>query len=82
MNFDQDIMERDGFGEYTEMSTSKVINGCTVLFVGHDWSLPCTQIPQFWLGYLGDPSDSGKIHNDVRQRYDSGDQEVIRSVMC
>lgn len=35
------------------------------------------QLPSFWLAYLADPSDSGKIHSNVRQRYDAGDQDVI-----
>eukprot|EP01135_Chromosphaera_perkinsii_P000692 Nk52_evm4s150 gene=Nk52_evmTU4s150 len=34
-------------------------------------------LPQLWLAYVADPSDSGKIHNNVRFRFDSGDQEVI-----
>lgn len=34
-------------------------------------------IPQFYLAYLADPSDSGKIHNNVRQRFDKGDEEAI-----
>ena len=28
---------------------------------------------QFWLAYLADPSDSGKIHNDVKIRWLNGD---------
>ncbi|KAL4647541.1 glucuronokinase 1-like isoform X1 [Arapaima gigas] len=26
-------------------------------------------LPSFWLAYLGDPSDSGRIHSNVRQRW-------------
>uniref|UniRef100_A0A8C9QRX5 Glucuronokinase with putative uridyl pyrophosphorylase n=1 Tax=Scleropages formosus TaxID=113540 RepID=A0A8C9QRX5_SCLFO len=26
-------------------------------------------LPTFWLAYLGDPSDSGRIHSNVRQRW-------------
>ncbi len=37
-----------------------------------------TKLPKFWLAYLADPSDSGKIHSDVRTRFDNGDQEVIQ----
>ena len=33
--------------------------------------------PEFYLAYLADPSDSGKAHNDVRNRFDAGDAEVI-----
>lgn len=32
--------------------------------------------PEFYLAYLADPSDSGKAHNDVRNRFDAGDAEV------
>eukprot|EP00911_Craspedida_sp_UC1_P002995 UC1_evm5s2186 len=34
-------------------------------------------LPAFWLAYLADPSDSGKIHSNVRARYDAGDVEVV-----
>ena len=34
------------------------------------------QLPALFLAYLADPSDSGKIHNDVRRRYDAGDKDV------
>eukprot|EP00055_Hartaetosiga_balthica_P007028 m.23628 g.23628 ORF g.23628 m.23628 type:complete len:624 (-) comp5565_c0_seq1:37-1908(-) len=33
--------------------------------------------PQFWLAYLSDPSDSGKIHSDIRRRFDNGDDAVV-----
>ena len=33
-----------------------------------------------WLAYLSDPSDSGKIHNNVRERFDQGEDTVIRLV--
>ena len=39
--------------------------------------LPIELAPPLWLAYLADPSDSGKIHNDVRQRYDAGDAAVV-----
>lgn len=29
-------------------------------------------LPLFWLAYLSDPSDSGRIHGNVRQRWLSG----------
>lgn len=41
----------------------------------------CVQLPGLWLAYLADPSDSGKIHSNVRQRYDSGDEAVIEYVV-
>uniref|UniRef100_A0A4W3HD59 Glucuronokinase with putative uridyl pyrophosphorylase n=1 Tax=Callorhinchus milii TaxID=7868 RepID=A0A4W3HD59_CALMI len=34
--------------------------------------------PQFWLAYLGDPSDSGKIHSNVRQRWLNGYGNCLR----
>ncbi|KAG9482398.1 hypothetical protein GDO78_011210 [Eleutherodactylus coqui] len=36
--------------------------------------------PPFWLAYLRDPSDSGLIHNNVRQRWLNGDPEVIEAM--
>jgi glucuronokinase len=33
--------------------------------------------PLLWLSYSPDPSDSGKIHNDVKQRWLRGDEEVV-----
>ena len=37
-------------------------------------------LPKFFLAYIGDPSDSGKIHNDVFARWKSGDPEVLDAV--
>jgi hypothetical protein len=34
------------------------------------------ELPLLFLAYLGIPSDSGKIHSDVRQRFDDGEFEV------
>ena len=34
-------------------------------------------LPPLWLAYLADPSDSGKAHNDVRKRFDAGDEEAV-----
>lgn len=31
-----------------------------------------SELPPFWLAYLSDPSDSGRIHSNVRQRWLSG----------
>uniref|UniRef100_A0A3Q2CA97 Glucuronokinase with putative uridyl pyrophosphorylase n=1 Tax=Cyprinodon variegatus TaxID=28743 RepID=A0A3Q2CA97_CYPVA len=28
-----------------------------------------SDLPQFWLAYLSDPSDSGRIHSNIRQRW-------------
>ena len=37
-------------------------------------------LPKFFLAYIGDPSDSGKIHNTVFARWQSGDPEVLEAV--
>ncbi|XP_071806247.1 uncharacterized protein [Asterias amurensis] len=34
-------------------------------------------VPPLWLAYIRNPSDSGKIHSNIRQRFDSGDAEVV-----
>lgn len=33
-------------------------------------------LPPFWLAYLSDPSDSGRIHSNIRQRWLSGASHV------
>eukprot|EP00117_Sycon_ciliatum_P030521 scpid52093/ scgid24033/ Glucuronokinase 1 len=40
-------------------------------------NLPMKSIPQFWLAYQNDPSDSGKIHSDVKLRWDKNDEDVL-----
>lgn len=37
-------------------------------------------LPNFWLAYMGDPSDSGKIHSNVRQRWLNGDSDVGKAM--
>lgn len=61
MNFARDLMERQGHGEYVELPMSCVPQGPNGLF----------------LAYLGDPSDSGKMHTDIGRRFEQGDQEVL-----
>jgi len=39
--------------------------------------LPTANLPFLWLAYLSDPSNSGKIHSDVKARWKNGDQVVI-----
>ncbi|XP_023931055.1 glucuronokinase 1-like, partial [Lingula anatina] len=34
-------------------------------------------LPSFWLAYIADPSDSGKIHSNIKERWNAGDSEVI-----
>lgn len=43
-------------------------------------SIPTHNLPKFWLAYLSNPSDSGRIHNDVRKRYDLGETEVLEAM--
>ncbi|XP_056139075.1 glucuronokinase with putative uridyl pyrophosphorylase [Lampris incognitus] len=40
-------------------------------------SLDMSSLPTFWLGYLSDPSDSGRIHSNVRQRWLNGEPVVV-----
>lgn len=37
-------------------------------------------LPLFWLAYLSDPSDSGRIHSNIRQRWLSGTYLRLREV--
>lgn len=39
-------------------------------------SLSTEHLPTFFLAYLTDPSDSGKIHSNVYERWSHGDEEV------
>ena len=39
--------------------------------------LNCEDLPKFFLVYLTDPSDSGRIHSNVYERWTKGDSEVI-----
>ena len=38
--------------------------------------LNCEDLPKFFLVYLTDPSDSGRIHSNVYERWTKGDSEV------
>ena len=38
------------------------------------------ELPQFFLVYLPDPSDSGKIHNNVKTRWLNGDADIIAAM--
>lgn len=37
-------------------------------------------IPEFFLAYSPNPSDSGRIHSNVKQRWLSGDDEIIQGM--
>ena len=39
--------------------------------------LPVSNLPRLWLAYLGDPSNSGKIHSDVKQRWKAGETRIV-----
>ncbi|XP_067220573.1 glucuronokinase with putative uridyl pyrophosphorylase isoform X2 [Chanodichthys erythropterus] len=43
--------------------------------------LDMNDLPLFWLAYLGDPSDSGRIHSNVRQRWLNGDSAVVEAMI-
>ncbi|KAG9265417.1 glucuronokinase 1-like [Astyanax mexicanus] len=42
--------------------------------------LDMSSLPAFWLAYLGDPSDSGRIHSNVRQRWLNGESDVVEAM--
>ncbi|XP_017289322.1 glucuronokinase with putative uridyl pyrophosphorylase isoform X2 [Kryptolebias marmoratus] len=47
---------------------------------GNYVSMDMSNLPPFWLAYLRDPSDSGRIHSNIRQRWLSGEQMVIEAM--
>ena len=42
--------------------------------------LKVENLPKFFLAYLTDPSDSGRIHSDVYAKWSKGDQDVIEGM--
>lgn len=40
-------------------------------------NLPVQDLPSFFICYSSNGSDSGRIHSDVRKRFDQGDSEVV-----
>jgi glucuronokinase len=42
--------------------------------------LPADKLPPLWLAYLSDPSDSGKIHSNIKQRWLQKDKEVLEAM--
>lgn len=42
--------------------------------------LDMRDLPMFWLAYLSDPSDSGRIHSNVRQRWLNGEPAVVEAM--
>ncbi|XP_051934889.1 glucuronokinase with putative uridyl pyrophosphorylase isoform X2 [Hippocampus zosterae] len=47
---------------------------------GNYISMDMSGLPLFWLAYLSDPSDSGRIHNNIRQRWLNGDTLVVEAM--
>ncbi|XP_078585263.1 uncharacterized protein LOC144867260 [Branchiostoma floridae x Branchiostoma japonicum] len=45
----------------------------------YEW-LDLSRAPPLWLAYLSDPSDSGRFHSNVRQRFNNGDKEVLEAM--
>jgi len=62
MDFNAEYMEANGHGSYERLSDDVFQWFCT--------------LPIF-IAYEADPSDSGKIHHNVRQRWDAKDPEVL-----
>jgi len=65
MDFDAAIMEERGHGKYERMPRRHF-----------EW---LSSLPLF-LAYESDPSDSGKIHSNIRARWDAKDPEVLQAM--
>ncbi|CAJ1457786.1 unnamed protein product, partial [Effrenium voratum] len=65
MDFDAKHMKEHGYGQYERLPRASF-----------EWlaSLP------FFIAYEADPSDSGKIHSNIRARWDAGDEEVLTAM--
>jgi glucuronokinase len=61
MDFDKDHLATHGCGRYERIPSAALSKFCPLLF----------------LAYQHDPSDSGKIHSDVKQRWLNGEKEVV-----
>jgi len=42
--------------------------------------IPLSSLPPLFLAYAADPSDSGRIHAPIKQRWLAGDQEVVKAM--
>eukprot|EP00927_Polykrikos_kofoidii_P042980 TRINITY_DN37037_c0_g2_i1.p1 TRINITY_DN37037_c0_g2~~TRINITY_DN37037_c0_g2_i1.p1 ORF type:complete len:645 (+),score=77.34 TRINITY_DN37037_c0_g2_i1:124-2058(+) len=42
--------------------------------------LPIENLPYLWLAYLSDPSNSGKIHSDVKERWKRGEEVAVQAM--
>ncbi|XP_031695648.1 glucuronokinase with putative uridyl pyrophosphorylase isoform X2 [Anarrhichthys ocellatus] len=43
-------------------------------------SMDMSGLPPFWLAYLSDPSDSGRIHSNIRQRWLGGEPLIVEAM--
>ncbi|CAG8803691.1 31323_t:CDS:2 [Gigaspora margarita] len=50
--------------------------------IGKYIRVPSELIPRgLWIAYEGNPSDSSKIHNDVRKRFEAGDKKIADAMI-
>jgi len=42
--------------------------------------LPVALLPRLWLVYCDNPSDSGKVHSDVKRRWMEGEPGVVEKM--
>ena len=64
MDFDPTSFEAKGHGVYERLTASQL----------H------AALPLLWLAYSGEPSDSGAIHSDVKQRWRNGDADAVQGM--
>lgn len=85
MDFSKKLMEEQSYGtEFTTVFVNAqwaMETRFTKLFVcpflGNYVSMDMNELPSFWLAYLSDPSDSGRIHSNIRQRWLSGTYLIL-----
>ena len=64
MDFDPIQFEAKGHGVYERLTAAQL----------H------AALPLLWLAYSGEPSDSGAIHSDVKQRWRNGDGDAVQGM--
>ncbi len=43
--------------------------------------LPISSLPKgFWIAYIAQPKESGKVHHTMKSRFESGDKEVVEAM--
>eukprot|EP00939_MAST-03C_sp_MAST-3C-sp1_P003404 g3404.t1 len=88
MDFSKDIFERKRHGEYVQLSsgqkrreTGEKKEEKTASSTGSSITTTTSiRLPTLWLCFVADPSDSGKIHSDVRRRWENGEAEVVAAM--